>query len=90
MNHPAASECARDADAISQPAGQKAILYGIAPGLDELAAYQREWFRHDLNAGESRWLRSELNRILLSRLLPLQPHADSPRSVQVACTSVCR
>ncbi len=32
---------------------RKAILYRIAPGLGVLAAYQRDWLRHDLIAGVS-------------------------------------
>lgn len=32
---------------------RKAILYRIAPGLGALAAYQRDWLRHDLVAGVS-------------------------------------
>ena len=32
---------------------RKAILYRIAPGLSVLAAYPREWLRHDLIAGVS-------------------------------------
>lgn len=53
MNHPIESEWVMDGDTTSQPAGWKAILYRIAPGLGALAAYRRDWLRYDLIAGVS-------------------------------------
>src|SRR6516165_3086011 len=31
----------------------KALLFRIAPGIESLAAYRRDWFKHDLIAGVS-------------------------------------
>jgi len=52
MNHPVESECVMDGDTTSHSRERKAILCRIAPAVGALAAYQREWFRQDLIAGD--------------------------------------
>jgi len=42
-----------NSDSVSKSANRRAIFYRVAPGLGALAAYQRDWFRHDLVAGVS-------------------------------------
>ncbi len=42
-----------DGNTASNGHNQQAILYRIAPGLGALAAYERDWLKHDLVAGVS-------------------------------------
>ncbi len=48
-------------------------LYRIAPGLGQLAAYQRDWFRHDLIAGVSVAAVALPTAIAYAQLIGLEP-----------------
>jgi high affinity sulfate transporter 1 len=46
-------DIAMNGTASSESSPRKALFFRIAPGIESLATYQREWFKHDLIAGVS-------------------------------------
>jgi high affinity sulfate transporter 1 len=62
-----------DGNATANNHKRKAILYRIMPGLGVLAAYQRDWLRHDLIAGVSVAAVALPTAIAYAQIIGLEP-----------------
>jgi high affinity sulfate transporter 1 len=62
-----------DGDTTINSQKRKAIFYRIAPGLGQLAAYRRDWLRHDLIAGVSVAAVALPTAIAYAEIIGLQP-----------------
>ena len=61
--------------ANSESRPREALLYRVAPGIGALAAYQRDWFKHDLIAGVSVAAVALPTAIAYAQIIGLEPVA---------------